>query len=73
MTKDSETLKDKPDEIHQREFKCDECEYICKKVITMKKHINTKHAEYQCKSGKLKFKTAIEAFKHTAQDHSSNI
>ena len=28
VTKDSETLKDKPDEIHQREFKCDECEYI---------------------------------------------
>ena len=39
----------------------------------MNKHIKTKPAEHECKSCKLKFKTALEALKHTAQDHSSNI
>ena len=40
---------------------------------TKDKHIKTKHAEHECNSCKLKSKTALEALKHTAQDHSSNI
>ena len=39
----------------------------------MNKHIKTKHAEHECKSCNLKFKTALEALKHIANDHSSNI
>ena len=39
----------------------------------MNKLIQNRHAEHECKSCQLKFKTAIEALKHTAQDHSSNI
>ena len=40
---------------------------------TLNNHIKTNHAEHECKSCNLKFKTALEALKHTANDHSSNI
>ena len=72
-TNNSEIIKENPEEMHAREFKCDECEYVVKKKSTLNKHIKTKHAEHECKSCNLKFKTALEALKHTAKDHSSNI
>ena len=72
-TNNSEIIKENPEEMHAREFKCDECEYVVKKKSTLNKHIKTKHAEHECKSCNLKFKTALEALKHTSKDHSSNI
>ena len=71
-TNDSENTTEKSESIHATEFKCDKCEYVFKKKSTLNKHIKTKHAEHECKSCKLKIKTAFEALKHTAQDHSSN-
>ena len=72
-TNNSEIIKEKPEEMLATEFKCDECKYVVKKKSTLNKHIKTKHAEHECKSCNLKFKTALEALKHTANDHSSNI
>ena len=73
VTNNSEIIKEKPEEKLVPEFKCDECEYVVKKKSTLYKHIKTKHAEHECKSCNLKFKTALEALKHSAKDHSSNI
>ena len=46
---------------------------ICLEKSTLNKHIKTKHAEHECKSCNFKFKTALEALKHMANDHISNI
>jgi hypothetical protein len=36
-------VKKVPREADLKEFKCDQCQYKCKKEITMRKHMNTKH------------------------------
>jgi hypothetical protein len=36
-------VKKVPREADLKEFRCDQCQYKCKKEITMRKHVNTKH------------------------------
>ena len=52
---------------------CDKCDYKCKKEITLKKHIHTKHEDQQCKQCSEIFKSSTELVMYTAKDHSSNI
>ena len=49
-----------------------ECTYQCKKEVTLKKHINTKHTKQKCKVCDQDFETSIEMLKHVAEKHESN-
>ena len=62
-TKSFESNKDK--------FKCVKCEYKCKKESTLKKHINTKHIEQECKVCMMKLGSSMELLQHIAIEHSS--
>ena len=44
MVVQTETFKIKKDKV-----KCEKCEYKCKKESTLRKHINTKHGDKECK------------------------
>ena len=56
----------------KNDFKCHECEFICKKKVTFNKHINTKHgvktipetSSFECSICEDKFKTKSEFLKH---------
>ena len=54
-------------------FKCHICGASFKKEITMKKYINTKHDDQNCKVCQKGFKTSMEVLKHVAKEHSKNI
>ena len=62
-TKSFESNKDK--------FKCVKCEYKCKKESTLKKHINTKHIDQECKVCMMKLGSSMELLQHIAIEHSS--
>ena len=53
-------------------FKCDKCDYNCKKKVTLKRHINTKHEVQQCKVCSKKLVSTTELLQHIAQEHSIN-
>ena len=53
-------------------FKCDKCDYNCKKEVTLKRHIDTKHEVQQCKVCSKKLVSTIELLQHIAQEHSIN-
>ena len=42
-----------------KDFKCELCDYICKKMSSLKKHINAKHTEQKCKICKMEFKSSM--------------
>ena len=42
-----------------KDFKCELCDYICKKMSSLKKHINAKHTEQKCEICKMEFKSAM--------------
>ena len=50
---------------------CELCDYRCKRKLTMKKHMNTKHSKEReiCKECKEEFKSAIELLKHISEHH----
>ena len=50
-------------------FHCKECVYQCKKEVSLRKHINTKHLKQKCKVCNLEFSTSIEVLKHLADKH----
>ena len=45
------------------------CEYVCKKLMTLNKHKNTKHREQKCKYCEKEFRTAMELINHVAKEH----
>ena len=51
---------------------CKECAYQCKKEVTLKKQINSKHTKLKCKVSDPDFETLIEMLKHVAEKHESN-
>ena len=61
----------------KNDFKCHECEFICKKKVTFNKHINTKHgvktvpeaSSFECSICEDKFKTKSEFLKHKKTKH----
>ena len=52
-----------------KELKCDMCEYVCKKPMTLNKHMNTKHRKQKCKGCEKEFITAMELINHVAKEH----
>ena len=52
-----------------KEFKCELCDYSCEKLTTLKKHINSKHTEQQCKVCRKEFKSAMDLIIHVSNVH----
>jgi hypothetical protein len=65
---DSEKTESRKEEL----FKCDKCDYRCKRKVTMEKHKNIKHDKKgeECKNCKEVFTTKIVLLKHVAEKHS---
>ena len=53
----------------KKDFKCEKCDYVCQKLTTLKKHVNTKHTEQNCKVCHTEFKTSMELINHVAKEH----
>ena len=67
-TKSIESKKDK--------FKCEKCEYQCKKESTLRKHTNTKHVDQECMKNnkniaKLQESDEVEIYKKDEKDELS--
>ena len=58
-------------EIEKGQLKCEHCDYRCKKVITLKKHIKTKHTEkiLTCNHCEGKFTSSSYLNVHIADKH----
>ena len=55
------------------DLECEMCDYSCKKLNIMKKHINMKHVDTKCKVCDKIFPNIKYALVHTANDHSQDI
>ena len=55
------------------DFKCDMCEFSCKKRNMLNKHMNSKHNDHICKTCHKVFPNSMDALMYTAKDHSDNI
>ena len=53
----------------RKDFKCEKCDYVCKKQTTMNKHVNTKHTDQKCKICEKEFRTSIELIQNVAKEH----
>jgi hypothetical protein len=53
----------------RKDFKCEKCDYVCKKQTTMNKHVNTKHIDQKCKICEKEFSTSLELIQHVAKEH----
>ena len=51
------------------DFKCEKCDYVCKKLSTIKNHVTTKHTNKKCKVCYNKFKSSMEIIYHVAKEH----
>ena len=72
-TKKSPTVvDDKSKESKKDQFKCEKCDFRCKKEGTLTTHINTKHAAQQCKICSQTLVSAIELLQHITKEHNSN-
>jgi hypothetical protein len=56
---DHERVEKVPREAGVKEFKCDQCQYKCKKEITLRKHINTKHGAVTLGTEDTKLSTGV--------------
>ena len=64
---DGQHSEENKDETPEIIFQCKECAYTCKKEVTMKKHVNTKHTKQKCKVCDLEFETSIAVLKHVEE------
>ena len=55
------------------DLRCEMCDYSCKKLNGMKKHINMKHVDTKCKVCDKTFPNLKDALVNTANDHSQEI
>ena len=58
---------------HNQDHKCEICDYSCKKMNMMKKHINMKHGDHNSKICVKAFPNSMDALLHAAKDHSHHI
>ena len=84
VTSENMTAKPKPIKENisdtKNNFKCHECEFVCKKKVTLNKHTNTKHGVktvtnancFECSICKDKFKTKSIFLKHK-EEHMKEI
>ena len=70
---DGQHLEKNKDETPEIICQCKECAYTCKKEVTMKKHVNTKHTKQKCKVCDLEFETSIPVLKHVTEKHKGSI
>ena len=49
------------------------CDYRCKKINIMRKHMNMKHADNKCRICDKVFTNSMDALEHTAKEYSQNI
>ena len=54
-------------------LKCKMCEYSCKKINIMRKHMNMEHADNIFKICDKVFTNSMDALVHTGKYHSQNI
>ena len=55
--------------LKDKDFKCDHCDYKCKKHSTLMNHKHLKHTVHTCKICSEEFKTPMELVSHVAKDH----
>ena len=55
------------------DFKCEMCDYKCKNINTMKKHVNMKHVDFMCKIYGKALQKIKDALVHTANVYSREI
>ena len=55
------------------DFKCDMCEYSCKKRNMLIRNINTKHNDHKCTICFKVFPNSTYALMHSAQKHTQNM
>ena len=48
------------------------CDYSCKKINIMRKHMNMKHSDNKCKICDKVFTNSMDALVHTAKEHHQN-
>ena len=63
---------EKSSESKKELFKCEKCEYKCKKQVTLKKHMHTKHEAQHCKVCSQMFVSTTDLLQHIVKEHSSN-
>ena len=51
------------------DLKCEICDFSCKKVNIMKKHMDMKHVNHKCKMCDKEFLNSMDALAHAAKDH----
>ena len=51
------------------ELKCDLCDCKAQKLVSLRKHINSKHTEKKCKVCGMKFKTSMQLVSPVANEH----
>ena len=64
--------KEKTDGSKEGMINCKECSYKCKKELSLKKHMVTKHESHKCKECKEELSTFMELLKHVAQHHNKD-
>ena len=55
------------------DLKCEICDYSCKKINMLKKHMNMKHADNKCKVCDKSFPNSMDTLVHTAKEHGQKI
>jgi hypothetical protein len=61
--------KEKTDNSEEDMLYCKDCNYKCKKELSLKKHMVTKHESHKCKECKQELSTFMELLKHVARHH----
>ena len=61
---DTKSKKSKKDQ-----YKCEKCDYKCKREETLLKHMNLKHEHQECKICSKSFSSTVELLQHIAKEH----
>ena len=54
-------------------LKCDQCGYKCKKSLSLRKHINTKHEAHKCEDFPVCFYKAMDLQQHNVEDRTISV
>ena len=51
------------------QYKCEKCDYKCKRETTLLKHMNSKHEPQECKVCSKSFSSTVKLLQHIAKEH----